>query len=274
MDAMKPQVIAVASGKGGVGKTTISANLSTALAARGRRVMLFDADLGLANAQLALGCRAEFNFSDVIAGTKTLPEIIVTTRQGVRLVPGASGIREMASLDSSMSAAIVQSFSAVEEDIDYLIIDSAAGISDSVMTFLEAAQRRFVVCCDEPSSIADAYALIKVLARDGHADETWLIPNMVESQEAGRLLHRRLNDVCTRFLGVSIRYLHSVTRDEHMIEAARARQALLDHAPGGNGARDIRHLADEVEALAPVEQDAGGMAFFIERLGLSGEQRS
>jgi flagellar biosynthesis protein FlhG len=266
-----PQVIAIASGKGGVGKTSVTANLAVALAARGHRVMLFDADLGLANAQLALGCRAEFNFSDVIAGLKTLPEIIVTTRQGVRLVPGASGIREMASLDALSSAAIVQAFSSLEEEVDFFIIDSAAGISESVLTFLGAAQRRFVVLCDEPSSIADAYALIKVMALEGSTDEIYLLPNMVESQAAGFTLFQRVRDVCARFLGVSVGHIHSVTADAHMVDASRARQPLLEFAPGGNGARDIRALAVAVEELPPLESTAGGLQFFFERINRRGQ---
>ena len=124
------QVIGIASGKGGVGKTTVSANLAVALAAAGKKVMVFDADLGLANAQLALGCRTEYNFSHVLSGEKTVQEIIVEGPQGVKLIPGSSGIQHMASLSASEAAGIVQSFSDISEDLDYLIVDLAAGLSD------------------------------------------------------------------------------------------------------------------------------------------------
>lgn len=128
-----PEVIGVASGKGGVGKTTVSVNLAVALSAQGHKVALFDADLGLANAQLALGVRPPFNFSHVLDGKKTINEIIVTTPQGVLLVPGASGIQKMASLGRADVGQIVNAFSELDRDVDYLIVDAAAGIAESVI---------------------------------------------------------------------------------------------------------------------------------------------
>jgi flagellar biosynthesis protein FlhG len=191
-------VIGIASGKGGVGKTTTSVNLAVGLAMRGHKVMLFDADMGLSNAQLALGCTTAFNFGHVLSGEKTLAEIIVTTRQGIRLVPGASGVQKLASLSPLEASGIVQAFSSIEEDIDFLIVDSAAGISSSVLTFMQASQRRLIVLRDEPSSIADAYGTIKVLINECKLDEIYVVPNLVDSQAAGRLLYKRINDVCKK----------------------------------------------------------------------------
>ena len=158
------QVIGIASGKGGVGKTTISANLAVTLASRGKNVMLFDADLGLANAQIALGCKAPYNFSHVLSGEKKLPEIIVAGPMGVQLVPGASGIQHLASLSAPEIAGVIHSFSELDQDIDYFIVDLAAGLSDTVMSFLGACQHRLIVLKNEPSSIADAYATIKAVS--------------------------------------------------------------------------------------------------------------
>ena len=260
------EVIGIASGKGGVGKTSIATNLAVSLVMGGHKVMLFDADLGLANAQLAFGCRTEFNFSHVLSGHKSLEEIIVTTRQGVRLVPGASGIQQMASLGTTESAGIIQAFNALDEEIDFFIIDAAAGIADSVVTFMQAAQRRFIVLRDEPSSIADAYGMIKVLAQEHQLNEIYLVPNMVQSQAAGEQLYRRVNDVCERFLGISVSYLHSITHDEHMLGALRAYSSVLEFAPGGNAARDFRHLALAAGRLETMEGATGGIQFFVERL--------
>jgi len=259
-------VIGVASGKGGVGKTATSVNLAVSLALRGQKVMLFDADLGLANAQLALGCTTEFNFSHVLSGEKTLDEIIVTTRQGIRLVPGASGVQKLASLGASEAAAIVQVFSSIEEEIDYLIVDSAAGISNSVLTFMQASQRRLIVLRDEPSSIADAYGTIKVLVKDCNLDEIYVVPNMVESQAAGYQLYKRLNEVCQKFLGQPVKYLNSITQDEHMLAAARNYQSVLEYAPGGNASRDFRQLAQAVIGLGNHGTSAGNLQFFFERM--------
>ena len=193
------QVIGIASGKGGVGKTTVSVNLAVALAATGKRVMLFDADLSLANAQIALGCRAPYNMSHFLSGEKRLDEIVVTSRQGVKLVPGASGLQEMAALNELQMARIVQEFSTLEDQIDYLIVDMAAGISPMVMTLLSACSRRFVVVQDDPSSIADAYGTIKVMLQDHQLDEIYLIPNAVQSETEGQQLFDRINRVCARF---------------------------------------------------------------------------
>ena len=181
----RTEVIGIASGKGGVGKTTLSSNLAVALSMMGKQVMLLDADLGLANAQIALGCQTQYNLSHVIAGEKSLKEVIVTSRQGVKLVPGASGVHQMAAISAPVTAGIVQAFSELDDEIDYLIVDTAAGIAPSVLAFMEACQRRFIVVKDEPSSIADAYGIIKVMTRDLELDEIYLIPNMVESQAAG-----------------------------------------------------------------------------------------
>ena len=182
------QIVGIASGKGGVGKTTISANLAVTLASRGKKVILFDADLGLANAQLALGCKAPYNFSHVLSGQKTLKELIVDGPAGVQLVPGASGIQHLASLNKSEVAGIIHSFSEIEEDLDYFIVDLAAGLSDSVMSFLSACQHRLIVLKNEPSSIADAYATIKVMIQDHSLQNIHLLPNAVLTHSEGEHL--------------------------------------------------------------------------------------
>ena len=135
MDKKKfPQVIGVASGKGGAGKTTVAINLAVALALRGHHVMLLDADLGMANAQIALGAHAPFNISHVLNGSKTLQEVLVTTAQGVRLVPGASGLRNIAALDTAQIATMIRSFDSLDEPVDYLVVDVAAGIAPAVIS--------------------------------------------------------------------------------------------------------------------------------------------
>jgi flagellar biosynthesis protein FlhG len=261
------EVIGIASGKGGVGKTTVSVNLAVALAAQGAKVMLFDADLGLANAQLALGVRPVFNFSHVLAGKKSISEVMVRTPQNVLLIPGASGVQQMASLGREDVGRIISAFSDIDAEVDYLIVDAAAGIAESVMLLMAACQRRFIVVRDEPSSIADAYGAIKVLTRDyGLDEELYLLPNMVESQTAGRKLYARINDVCGRFLGKSLRYLHSIEADESVLQSQRHHRSVLEHAPAGSAARDFRLLAEATRSLEPIEGPAGGLQFFMERL--------
>ncbi len=261
-----PQVIGVASGKGGAGKTTVSINLAVALASRGHKVMLLDADLGMANAQIALGAYAPFNISHVLNGEKTLDEVLVTTKQGIRLVPGASGLRDIAALDTQQIASMIRAFDALKEPVDYLVVDVAAGIAPAVLDFMAACQRRFVVVCDQPSSIADAYGLIKVMATEQSLDEIYLIPNMVGNAHEGRQLHRRLNDVCNRFLGVSLRFLQSIEADELVLQSLRKYQSVLEFAPGSAAARDFRALADAIDHLPPLDGPSGRMQFFSERM--------
>ena len=248
------EVIGIASGKGGVGKTTVSINLAVALAQRGHDVMLFDADLGLANAQIALGARAEYNLSHFLAGQKTLEEITITTRQGIQLIPGASGVQELAALSN------------LGKKIDYLIVDVAAGISPSVLAFLAACQRRFIVVQDDPSSIADAYGTIKVLTQEMKLDEIYLVPNLVDTQTQGWKLYQRLNDVCVRFLGESIHYLTSIENDEMVLAALKKYQSVMEMAPGTAAARDFRRLAELSTQLRPIDHPSGGLQFFMERL--------
>lgn len=260
------QVIGVASGKGGVGKTTVSINLAVALAQRGHKVMLLDADLGMANAQIALGAHAPYNIGHVLRGEKTLDEVIVTTSMGVRLVPGASGLRDIAALDSRQIAEMVHAFDSLQEPVDYLLVDVAAGIAPAVLEFMAACQRRFVVVCDQPASIADAYGLIKVMTTEQGLDEIYLIPNMVNDQQHGKLLYRRMNDVCNRFLGVSIRYAHAIASDETVTQAMRKYQSVLQYAQGSGVARDFRLLAEEIDHLPPIEQASGRIQFFMGRM--------
>jgi flagellar biosynthesis protein FlhG len=267
MNKLKPtQVIGIASGKGGVGKTTVSVNLAVALQMMGERVMLLDADLGLANAQIALGCQCPYNLSHFLSGQKTLEEITVTSRAGVRLVPGASGMHEMAALSGLQAASIVQAFSALDDDIDYLIVDMAAGISPAVLAFMQACPRRFIVVRDDPSSIADAYGTIKVLLQDFGVDEIYLIPNAMGGQQEGHQLYERINQVCARFLGQSIGYLGTVENDELILSALKKYQSVLEYAPGSGGSRDFRRLAEATRQLPPIAHASGGLQFFVERL--------
>lgn len=260
------QIIGVASGKGGVGKTTISVNLAVKLASLGKKVMIFDADLGLANAQLALGIRTPFNFSHVLSGEKTLSEIIVEGPSGVKLVPGASGIQHMAALGPRETASIIQAFSELEDELDYLIVDVAAGLSDAVMAFMSACQHRFVVVKNEPYSIADAYSTIKVMMKDYNLDRIHLVPNGVDSQREGERLFTSINTVVQNYLGGQIRYLHSISADKMLPKAMKASKPLVDYSPSSVAAHDFSALAKQVMNLETNVPLNGNIQFFIERV--------
>lgn len=261
-----PQVIGVASGKGGVGKTTIATHLASALVNAGKRVLVLDADMGLANAQIAFGMRAKYNIQHVLAGEKRLSEILLQTPQGVWLAPGASGSRDMASLPPAAIAHLIDAFEEVADQFDFLLVDIAAGISNSVTTFLGACQRRVVVVKDEPASIADAYGLIKVMVSELGLDEIYLLPNMVKSQAHGWQLYKRFNDICLRFLNQPVSYLTSVETDEEVSSDRAKYQRVVTLSQLSGTPRDFVRLADAVGKLPPVATVTGATQFFIHRL--------
>jgi flagellar biosynthesis protein FlhG len=172
----------------------------------------------------------------------------------------------MASLNEQQTASIISAFSELESDIDYLIVDMAAGLSDSVMTFLCACQRRYIVLKNEPSSIADAYATIKVMLQDYNLDNIWLIPNAVTSQPDGIRLSKNINTVVKNFLGGQVNYLHSITADEMVLRATKSSKCLLDFAPSSNATRDFKELAKIIDSQGPDIGISGGLQFFLERI--------
>lgn len=259
------KTIGIASGKGGAGKTTVAVNLALALQEKGFRVMLFDADLGLANAPILLGTRCPFNIGHVLRGEKTLAEIVVTTPQNLRLISGASGDQSLAGLNAVEVGQLVQSFSDLQEELDYLIVDMAAGIAPAVMTLMAACQRRFIVMRNDPSSIADAYGTIKVLLEDELMDEIYLIPNGVNNQLAGEELFQRINRVCAQFLSRRIHYAGSIENDPLIQDAHKHLQPLMAFAAASQAAKNFHKLADAVTALATVGKPSGAVQFFVSR---------
>src|SRR5262245_33898544 len=201
------QVIAVTGGKGGVGKTSVSVNLATALASMGRRVMLLDGDLGLANVDVFLGLSPRHTMAHVLKGERTLEEIILESPHGVHVVPGASGVAELANLSAAGHLGLVQAFSALARRVDTLIVDTSAGISHGVLQFSQAAQHVLIVVCDEPASMTDAYALIKVLSRQHEVSTFRVVANMVRAPGEGETLFRKLGRVTGRFLDVTLDYI-------------------------------------------------------------------
>ena len=179
------KVIAVTGGKGGVGKTTVSANLAVAIAAQGRDVMLVDADFGMANVDVVLGLHTRFHLGHVVAGECLLEDAIVTGPHGLQIVPAASGIKNMANLTDAEQAGIIRAFSDLYHRVEVLVVDTAAGLHDSVLTFSQAAHHVVVVVCDEPASITDAYALIKVLSREHGVQRFQILANQTRRSGEG-----------------------------------------------------------------------------------------
>lgn len=258
--------IAVTGGKGGVGKTNICANLGIALAQRGHEVVLLDADLGLANLEVLLGLRSRHNLSHVISGDASLQDIIIEGPAGTRIVPGASGIAHMADLSIGEQAGLVQAFSDLPGPIDYFLIDTAAGITTDVINFTRAAQEVVVVVCDEPASITDAYALIKVLSREHGVERFHLVANMVASEQEGRELYKKMSVVTTRFLDIVLQYLGAIPEDEYVRKAVRKQQAVTEIFPHSRSGASFSRLAAAIETWPRPQRPSGHLEFFMERL--------
>ncbi|MDT8309868.1 MAG: MinD/ParA family protein [Methylophaga sp.] len=260
------KVIAIASGKGGVGKTNVTVNLGVALATLGKQVVLLDADLGLANIDVMLGLHPQFNLLHVLEGSKTLREILVEGPAGMQIIPAASGVKKMAELSPAEHAGMIQAFSELDQHIDVLLIDSAAGIADSVISFSRAAQEVIVVVCDEPASITDAYALIKLLSREHGVGRFHIIANMSRNVQEGRELFDKIAMVCDRFLEVTLDFMGIVPFDEDLRRAVKKQRSVVDYVPRSKSAAAFTHLAKKIEFWPVRKAPSGHMEFFVERL--------
>ena len=260
------QVIAVSGGKGGVGKSNVSVNLGIALAQKGLRVVLLDADLGLANIDVLLGITANRNLQDVLAGDCDLKDVLVNGPGGIKIVPASSGTQRMTQLSPMEHAGLINAFSDLGDQIDVLIVDTAAGISESVVSFLRASQELLLVVCDEPTSITDAYALIKLMNRDYGTNRFRILANQVRNEQEGRHLFEKLTRVTERFLDVALQYVGIVPYDEAVKKAVQRQRAVLDAYPRAKASLAIKALADKVDSWPLPSSPRGHLEFFVERL--------
>jgi flagellar biosynthesis protein FlhG len=266
------KVIAVTGGKGGVGKTLTAVNLGAALALAGKRTMLLDADFGLANVDVLLGLKARLNLEHVVSGQCALEDVVLTSSSGLRVVPASSGSFGMAALSRQQHAGLIGAFSHLLEPLDVLLVDTAAGLGDGVVTFSEAAQRVVVLVCDEPASLTDAYGLIKVLARRQSGARFEIVANMVESAAEGRELYDKLTRVCERFLGLTPAYFGYVPHDDYLRQAIRRQTTVVEAFPQSASARAFQRLARATDGWVVPARARGGVEFFVERLVRCDEQ--
>lgn len=260
------KVIAVTAGKGGVGKSNVSVNLAVALAQMNKKVMLLDADLGLANVDIMLGLHTKYNLSHVTQGLCHLSDIILQGPCGVRVIPAASGTEFMTQLTSAEHAGIIDAFNELTDDLDYMIIDTAAGISDTVLSFTRSSQELIVVVCDEPTSLTDAYALIKVMSKRYEWTHFHILANMVRNIKDGRELFNKLFRVSEQFLDVHLNYLGAIPFDEHVHKAVKKQKPVLIAYPETSASESLREMAAEVNNWPFKSSLSGNTSFFLERL--------
>ena len=260
------KVIAVSSGKGGVGKTNVSVNLAVSLASSGKEVMLMDADLGLANVDVLLGLNPAYDLSHVISGERTLEEVIVEGPNNVKIIPGSSGISHMANISPAEQAGLIRAFSELDDVVDVLIVDTGAGISDGVVSFCSAAQEVIVVVCDEPASITDAYAFIKIMSREHGIERFQILANMAQTTHEGRELFHKLSKATERFLDVMLTFMGSIPYDSRLKKAVQHQRAVVDAFPRSPSAVALKRLAKQVNGWPEAKSTGGQLEFFVERL--------
>ncbi len=260
------RVISFTSGKGGVGKTNITVNMAVALARAGSSVLILDADLGLANVDILLGVKPTYTLEDVLRGNRSIEEIMVDGPQGVSVIPAASGIETLCLLESADKIRLMDALENISLNFDYLLIDTRAGISPDVMYFNTASSEIVVVINNEPTSLTDAYALIKVLATTYGEKSFNVISNDVLDARDGEKAFNRLQSVVDRFLQVKLSYLGHVPSDAHVAEAVQQQKALLELYPSSRAGLAVSAIARKVDESFQEQKVKGGMQFFFRKL--------
>ncbi len=260
------RTLTLTSGKGGVGKSTLTANLALHLGAQGYKILILDGDLGMANMDIMFGKRATRTIHDVVSENASISDILVDVAPNVTLIPGGSGIKELQKLTDLQKRSLLDQVADIPSHFDFLLIDTAPGIDDNVLYLNSAAHEICVVVTPDPSSIADAYALMKVLNKFHKENRFSIVCNQVRDESEGLALFRRLSDVSGRFLFVSLDYKGSVPADHFLKRATKTQQLVLRSSPQSSSSEAIREIAKNLCHFQPVESLNGGLQFFFERL--------
>ena len=258
---------AITSGKGGVGKTNVAANLAAALTQKHKRVMVIDADLGLGNLDLLLGVKPTYTLADFFTGAAALEQILVANENGILLLPGASGAQEITSLRYDQKLALLTELDAIGHEMDLVLVDTASGISDAVTYFTTAAQEIVVVVTPEPAAMTDAYAVVKVLASAHRQNRFWILANHVSGEQQARRLFDALSRTALRFLNASLDFLGWVPRDPYLVRAVARSQMVVLETPESPSAQAFIRIAERlIQRAAAGVQVKGNVQFFLRRM--------
>lgn len=252
------EVVAITSGKGGVGKTSIAVNLSLALARRRMRVLLLDADIGLANADLLLNVGARYNLSHVASGMRTLEELMIDGPLGLKFIAGASGIEQLAHFSGFARANLAAQIERLRDAFDVLVVDGGAGLSPKILSFAQRADRVLVVTTPEPTALTDGYATIKALHRWGVRDSIGLLVNQVDNRREAQQTYTRVAEVAWKFLGLAIDDAGFCLHDECVEAAVRQRSPFLFRYPRCAASACIEQVADALLRRRGASSEAGG----------------
>jgi flagellar biosynthesis protein FlhG len=266
------RVISITSGKGGVGKTAVVSNVAVTLARLGKKVLIIDADLGLANVDVVLGISPPYNLNHFFSGERSLPDIMVEGPHGLKILPAGSGVQQFTRLDGQLKMQLIDALDALDEHFDVVLIDTEAGISDNVTYFNVAAQDILVVTTPEPTAITDAYALMKLLSTQYHQKRFLLAVNSVRSADEGLDVFEKLTMVSGRYLDIFIDYLGAIPFDRKMHDSVRRQQVMIELYPDSKVAKSFVELADTLMEIPQNSQAQGTLQFFWKQfLGVGAE---
>jgi len=267
MQGNLPLVFSVTSGKGGVGKTNISVNLAVSLARMGKRVVLLDADLGLANVDVLLGMTPELNLFHLFHKGVTLKKVLYKTPYGFHILPASSGVAEMLSLSTGQKLDLLEAMDYLEEKIDFLIVDTGAGIGDNVLYFNLAARERLLVLTTEPTSLTDAYALVKVMHLNHAVNRFRVVVNMAPSEKAAKQIFGKLYAACDHFLdGISLDFVDFIPHDATVRQAVIKQTPVCHMAPEAPASLKIADIARKITSWDSGSQLDGNIKFFWKKL--------
>ncbi|MBT9172577.1 MAG: Flagellum site-determining protein YlxH [Syntrophomonadaceae bacterium] len=244
-----PRVITVTSGKGGVGKTNLAVNLGIALSRLGQRVVVMDADLGLANVDIIMGIVPMHSLSDVVRGTKTLEEILISGPDGVKVIPGGSGLADLANLSYEQRDRLLDGLLSLETMAEIMLIDCSAGLSRTVLSFISAADEVIVITTPEPTAITDAYGIIKVVTKYKIHDRVSLVVNQVRDHREASEIAGRFADVSRKFLQVDVNFLGEICSDQQVVRAVKLQQPFITLFPRARATQDVESIAGRLLGL-------------------------
>ena len=268
-DSQPARIIAVTSGKGGVGKSTVAANLAIALGSFSDQVSLLDADFGLSNIDVLFGMTPQYNIGHVIFGEKEIDEIAITGPNGVRIIPSSSGVQELADMNSSQRRSLIRSLQKYSRDTDWLLIDTAAGISVNVTQLIGMASETIVVTTPEPTAIVDAYAIIKVIAAEKFNAPVSLIVNKAANAKEAEGVANQIRNVTKQFLSRDVEYLGYITRDPMVNKAVMRQEPITLCYPESPASRCFDRIALRLRGDSEPKKASNVLPFWRNVLGIN-----
>lgn len=244
-DSSKPRIVTVTSGKGGVGKSNFVVNAAIALQKMGKKVLIIDADMGMGNDDVLMGFLPKFNVYDIIFDNKPIEEVVIEGTFGVKLLPGGTGISKFEEVTEAQRESFINKLSELN-DIDYIIIDTGAGVNRSVLGFIACSEELILITTPEPTSLTDAYSLIKTVNHFKLKDSAQILINKALDAEEGEATYNKFNNVVKKFLNINLEYLGHMSEDKKLIKAVRSQEPFLISYPNSAVAKDVEYLAKKI----------------------------